>query len=119
MYRIPKELDLSPVVGEFTTQIRIGQFDIQFTFGRIDFAVQSPVKLFKDGVFLGLWEEGKWPSPAFYDLMNNEVKQCDIVSDRRIVFHFENGLKMHLEDSSDQYESMQISFDGQPPEWII
>jgi hypothetical protein len=29
MYGIPKELDLSSVVGEFTTQIRVGQFDLQ------------------------------------------------------------------------------------------
>ena len=26
---------------------------------------------------------------------------------------------MHLEDNSDQYESMQISFAGDPSQWII
>ncbi len=26
MYRIPDDLDLSPVVGESTTQLRVGQF---------------------------------------------------------------------------------------------
>ena len=41
MYGIPKELDLSPVLGEFTTQVRVGQFDLQFTFGSVSFAVQS------------------------------------------------------------------------------
>ena len=49
MYKIPKELDLSPVVGEFITQIRVGQFDLQFTFGPVNFAVGSPVNLFRDG----------------------------------------------------------------------
>jgi hypothetical protein len=34
MCRVPKDLDLSPVVGEFTTQVRVGQFDLQFTFGQ-------------------------------------------------------------------------------------
>ena len=53
MYRIPKDLDLSPVVGEFTTQVRVGQFDLQFTFGSVNFAVQSPVNLFRAGRALG------------------------------------------------------------------
>ncbi len=59
MYRIPKELDLSPVVGEFTTQVRVGQFDLQFTFGAVNFAVQSPVNLFREGKLVAHWEEGK------------------------------------------------------------
>jgi len=42
MYRIPKELDLSKAVGEFTTQIRVGKYDIQFEFGDVHFAVQTP-----------------------------------------------------------------------------
>ena len=119
MYRIPNELDLSRVVGELTTQVRVGQFDLQFTFGPVNFAVESPVNLFRDGKLVGHWEEGKWPDPGFYDIMNAEVRHCTVVSDRLIVFEFVNGLAMHLEDSSDQYESMQISFEGDPSPWII
>ena len=119
MYRIPKELDLTPVVGEFTTQVQVGQFDLQFTFGHVHFAVQSPVNLFRDGKPMAHWEEGKWPEPGFYDLMNTKVMRCEVVSDRLIVFQFDNGLEMHLEDNSDQYESMHISFAGNPSQWII
>jgi hypothetical protein len=119
MYRIPKELDLSRVVGEFTTQIRVGQFDLQFTFGPVNFAVQSPVNLFRNGKPIAHWEEGRWPEPGFYDLMNTEVRRCEVASDRLILFQFENGLEMHLEDSSDQYESMQISIEGDASQWII
>ena len=119
MYRIPKELDLSPVVGEFTTQVRVGQFDLQFTFGKVNFAIQSPVRLFRDGKQVAYWEEGKWPEPGFYDIMNTEVRRCEIVNDRLIVLQFDNGIEMHLEDNSDQYESMQISFAGNPSQWII
>jgi hypothetical protein len=119
MYRIPKDLDLSPVVGEFTTQVRVGQFDLQFTFGSVSFAVQSPVNLFRDGKLVAHWEEGRWPDPGFYDIMNTEVRRCEVVNDRLIVFEFENGITMHLEDSSDQYECMQISIGGNPSSWII
>jgi len=119
MYRMPADLDLSPVVGQFTTQLRVGQFDLQFTFGPVHFAVQSPVNLFRDGKLLAHWEEGRWPEPGFYDLMNSEVRRCKVVNNRLIVFEFENGITMHLEDSFDQYESMQISFEGEQTQWII
>ena len=119
MYRIPKELDLSPVVGEFTTQVRVGQFDLQFTFGSVSFAVQSPVNIFRSGELVAHWEEGKWPDPGFYDIMNSEVIRCEVLNDRLIVLAFENGLAMHLEDNSDQYESMQISFAGEPSPRIV
>jgi hypothetical protein len=119
MYRIPADLDLSPVVGQFTTQVRVGQFDLQFTFGPVNFAVQSPVNLFRDGKLLAHWEEGRWPDPGFYDLMNSEVRRCEVVNDRRILLEFDNGITMHLEDSSDQYECMQISFEGEQMQWII
>jgi hypothetical protein len=119
MYRIPKELDLSTVVGEFTTQVRVGQFDLQFSFGDVNFSVQSPVTLFRDGKVIARWEEGKWPEAGFYDIMNTEIKQCSVVNDRLITIKFDNGIEMHLEDSSDQYESMQITFKGNLSPWII
>ena len=119
MYRIPRELDLSLVVGEFTTQVRVGQFDLQFTFGPVNFAVQSPVNLFRNGEIVAHWEEGRWPDAGFYEIMDTTVRRCDIKSDRLIVLEFDNGISMHLEDSSDRYESMQITFEGSPSPWII
>jgi hypothetical protein len=119
MYRIPADLDLTPVVGQFTTQVRVGQFDLQFTFGPVNFAVQSPVNLFRDGKLLAYWEEGRWPDPGFYDLMNSQVRRFEVVNDRLILLELENGITMHLEDSSDQYECMQISFEGEQTQWII
>jgi hypothetical protein len=119
MHRIPKELDLSSVIGECTTQVRVGQFDLQFTFGPVNFVVESPVHLFRNGKQVALWEESMWPEPGFFDIMNSKVIRCEVIGDRLIVFEFENGLEMHLEDSSDQYESMQIFFAGNPSPWII
>jgi hypothetical protein len=119
MYGIPKELDLSPVVGAFTTQLGVGQFDLQFTLGPIRFAVQSPVNLFRNGGLIAHWEEGRWPEPGFFDVMNVEVTRCTVPNDRLIVLEFGNGIAMHLEDSSDQYECMQIYVEGNPSPWII
>ena len=51
--------------------------------------------------------------------MNAEVIRCEIVNERLIIFEFDNGIEMHLEDNSDQYESMKISFEGDPSLWVI
>jgi hypothetical protein len=59
MDRIPKELDLSAAAGEFATQLCVGQFDLQFTFGEISFVIQSHVNLFRDGKPFAHWEEGR------------------------------------------------------------
>lgn len=116
MYRIPQDLDLTPVVGEFTSQIRVGQFDLQFTFGEVNFAVYSPVKLLRSGGVFAQWEEGKWPDPGFYEIMNTKVTRCEVVNERLIVIEFANGIEMHLEDGSDQYESMEIRIGTS---WIV
>jgi hypothetical protein len=124
MYKIPKDLDLSSVVGEFTTQLRVGPNDLQFTFGHnahtVHFAIQSEVDLFRAGKLFAHWEEGKWPDPGFYEIMNIEVVRWEVPNDRLIVLEFANGIEMHLRDNSDQYESMQITFEGtNKPFWII
>jgi hypothetical protein len=77
------------------------------------------VNLFRDGKQIAHWEEGRWPEHGFFDIMNVKVRRCDVPNDRLIVLEFENGIAMHLEDSSDQYESMQIYFEGNPSPWII
>ena len=92
MYRIPNNLDLSPVVGQFTTQVRVGQFDLQFTFGPVSFAVQFPVNPFVKASSLGNGKEGRWPDPGFYDIMNATVRRRKVPNDRLIVIEFENGI---------------------------
>lgn len=111
MHRIPKDLDLDAALGAFTTQIRVGQFDLQFTFGPVSFAVQSPVNVFRDGQSVAHWEGGHWPDPGFYEVMNSELRRYEVVSERLLVLELDNGLALHLEDNSDQYESMQITFE--------
>jgi hypothetical protein len=118
MYRIPKDLELSKIVGQFTTQIHVGQFNIQFTFGDVSFAVQSPIKLIRSGEVVGSWHEGVWPSPQFFEIMNIEVAEYRSPDDRTIIICLNNGLEVHLSDNSDQFECMQISFAGEDA-WVI
>jgi hypothetical protein len=119
MYRVPLDLDLSTIVGESTTQIRVGQFDVQFTFGPVSFAIQSPVSLVRNGEVIGRWAEGRWPDSGFFETMNVKVSSWKIPNDRTILIHLENGIEIHLMDDSDSYECMQISTEGSPRPVII
>jgi hypothetical protein len=119
MYRFPKDLNLSPVIGEFITQFRVGQWDIQFTLGKVDFAIQSQITLLENNEQIGQWIEGQWPDPEFIKLFNSEVTEWEIISDQLLVLKFVNGIEMHLTDNSDQYESMQISFSSDDKQSII
>lgn len=103
------------LIGTETTQIRVGQFDIQFTIGRVDFCIQSKVTLHENGEEIGLWEEGQWPDSAFYKILNVPVKAVKIMLPKEIIITFESGISIRLCDSSDQFESMKISFDGKEP----
>jgi hypothetical protein len=126
MFRVPKDLDLSMVVGKTTTQLHVGQNDLQFTFdsgthtaGAAKFLVTSSVDLFRAGKLVAHWEEGKWPDPGFFDIMNTEVVRWEVPNDGVIVLEFANGIEMHLEDNSDHYESIEIWFEGNPVPVII
>lgn len=119
MYRIPRDLNLSKMVGQSTTQVLVGQFDIQFSFGEVHFAIQSSIDLVRNGKTIGRWQEGKWPSPQFFEIMNVDVTKYEIPNDRTIIVHLENGVEIHLSDDSDQFECMQISIEGEPNQWII
>ncbi|MBQ1782622.1 MAG: hypothetical protein II007_03125 [Gammaproteobacteria bacterium] len=111
-------MNLDVMVGSECTQIRVGQFDIQFSFGEVDFAVQSRIGLFKNEVEIGTWEEGKWPDCAFYEIMNVPVESVRIQGAMAIVITLKSGLSIHLFDNSEQYETMQITIGGGDP-WII
>ncbi|MEM8710835.1 MAG: hypothetical protein AAGG01_07780 [Planctomycetota bacterium] len=111
MYSVPADLDLSSTVGDFLTQIAVGQFDLQFTLGGTRFMAMSLVTLHRGGDQVAAWTQGTWPEPSFYDLMNTSVVTCEVENDRTITFQFENGIEMRLIDDSDEFESIHIRND--------
>jgi hypothetical protein len=116
MYGVPQDLDLSAVVGEFTTQIHVGQYDLQFTFGSVNFAVQSQASVLDGERVVAHWSEGVWPEAGFFDVMNTAVSGWTIGRDR-IVLDLENGLSLRFVDDSEQYETMQIRIGNDI--WVI
>lgn len=118
MYRVPKDLDLSEIVGKSSTQLKVGQFDLQFSFGDVDFLIESKVDLIREGRVIGHWSAGSWPSSSFFEMMNSEVTGFEIPNDRTIVIHLHGSLEVHMYDTEDEFECIQISMPGQNS-WII
>lgn len=119
MHGVPLDLDLSQVVGECATQIRVGQFDLQFTLGPVKFLLESLVALVRNGEVIGTWEPGRWPDSAFFEVMNSSVSRWEIPNSQTILIHLENGIELQLKDDSDRYECMQITVEGRPNSAII
>jgi hypothetical protein len=75
------------------------------------------VQLLRDEKFVAESDEGRWPDPGFFDIMNTAVCRCETVDDRHIEIQFENGLTMRLVADSDQYECLLITVNGNL--WVI
>ncbi|MDH3903501.1 MAG: hypothetical protein OEU84_15105 [Xanthomonadales bacterium] len=95
MFGIPSDIDLSKIIGQFTTQIRIGKYDFQFDLGDVSFCIYSPIKVLKDEQLHAAWKEGSWPDSGFLEIFNVPVSGFEIPDDRTIIIEFENGLEMY------------------------
>ncbi|EHY77410.1 hypothetical protein PstZobell_08231 [Stutzerimonas stutzeri ATCC 14405 = CCUG 16156] len=118
MYQIPKKLDLSEAIGQCTTQLRIGPFDIQFSFGKVNFNIQSQVILKSYGKTITQWEEGTWPDATFYEVFNIAMVDWQL-QENSIILRLENGMEMQLMAVNGGYECIQISIEGQDILWVI
>lgn len=108
MYGFPSDLDFHSLVGQFTTQICVGPYDLQFSLGDMRFIVTSPILLCRHGVEVGRWVGAGWPDASFYDVMNVAVVAVAMPDNRTLRLTFENGVEAILADVSDLHESMQI-----------
>jgi hypothetical protein len=117
MYRIPKDLDLAPLVGCTLVQMRLGRGDIQFNFdgSGIKISVWSKVDLRSAGNVIATWNQDVgWSSPEFQKLLNATVSGFRIPTDRLLEIEFDGELLLQLHDDSDMYECMQIYLPDEP-----
>jgi hypothetical protein len=119
MYGFPSSLDLLAMVGQSATQLHVGQFDLQFNLGPVHFTVESPVTLYRGDTAVARWEAERWPDAGFQEILNVKVAGYEVASNKLLVIAFANGMVMHLADSSDRCESLQITVSTDPPATVI
>lgn len=104
-------LNLDEIIGSEIQQICLGRYDVQFRFrSGTNIAVQSDVTLLDGDKQIATWSEAEnWSSLSFQQVFNVKVSSYSVHDDRVLQIEFENGLILRLHDSSDQYESFQIT----------
>jgi hypothetical protein len=116
---VPKEIDLSCAVGECSTQIKVGKFDIQFSLGKIWFAIMCPIQIFENDKEIGKWEEGSWPDKAFSKVLNVNMAGFEIPNQEFIILRFESGVEMIIRPETGPFESLTIGIEGVDGPWFI
>lgn len=111
MYRIPKDLDLAPLVGRTLVQMGLGRYDVQLNFdgSGIKISVWNTIVLRRGSDVIATWKSDEgWSSPEFQRLLNATVSGFGIPNDRLLEIEFDRDLLLQLEDDSDMYECMSI-----------
>jgi hypothetical protein len=112
-YRMPKNLNLDPLVGCTLVQLGLGRGDVQLNFDGSDIkiSVWSRIVLRLGGEVIATWKQNVgWSSPEFQELLNATVSGIRTPTDRLLEIEFDNRLVLQAHDDSDTYESMQIDF---------
>jgi hypothetical protein len=109
MYGFSKDLELGDIVGSEIQQICLGRSDVQFRFGtERAICAQALVEVFQDEELVSVWtQEGKWSNITFQMLLGVAVDNYAVLHERLLEFRFKDGLKLHLHDTSAQFESVQ------------
>jgi hypothetical protein len=110
MNGFPANLDLSETIGQSITGFFLGAWDLQFSLGKISFAIQSRVSLIRADSTIAEWKPGGWLPVSFREVFNEAVKAFAVISPKCLDLQLQNGLMLRLHDDSQHYESMQIYF---------
>jgi len=110
MYRIPYDLNLDDIVRSQILKICLGQHQVDFHFGSgRQITVYSDIEIFDRKTLIACWnEKSNWSTITFQKLLNTDIVSYEVINDRLLVIRFEGDIELHLKDSSDQYESIEI-----------
>jgi len=110
MYRIPHNLNLDDIVNSQIQKICLGRYQVDFQFGsgRL-ITVYGNIEIFDQKTLVASWnEKSNWSTTTFQKLLNINIVSYEVINDRLLGIRFEGNLELHLHDSSDQYESIEI-----------
>ena len=112
MHGVPANLDLQQFQGDYLTQLCIGQYDLQFNFGAgSNITVEGHWEL-RDA--RGILLDQAIKPPALRECYKVHVLLLATVTSflvdppRSFTLLFDNGMKLTVFDSSEQYESFSI-----------
>lgn len=111
MYRIPADFDWSVLEGLEVIQVCIDQFNLLLQLhpkGSINLQCEWSLR---DSAGIGIdrhIEHSERKSWRVHCLLAKKITKCIRASERVLIFEFEGGFVLTIEDDSDQYESFSI-----------
>jgi len=111
MHGVPKDLDLSKLIGRNLDQVAIGEFQIQFVFDRdFNISVEGHWELrdVNGELIDAAVDNSQRDEYRIHRLLGLEVSRWAIKPPKSITIGFLNGMKLEVFDSSSEYESFSI-----------
>ena|SRR5258708_4425785 len=110
MHRLPKETDLSFLLGKTVEQVCLGQFQTQVHLNAASISIEG-----KHALILAeenreiVWERSAFPADGISKLLGQTLSRVSVIEDGTIDLSFSSGDRLLVFDDSDQYESYQIT----------
>ncbi len=110
MHRIPKGLDLSPLVGLEITSLSIGQHEVILRFhpeGSVRMEGAWTLKDKKGIIIDESMEHADRDSWRIHKLLGSKIAKCVVRDGQHLDVHFDDYV-LEIEDDSDHYETFAI-----------
>ncbi|MBI2512552.1 MAG: hypothetical protein HYV96_11265 [Opitutae bacterium] len=110
MHRIPKSIDLTPLLGLEVMQIAISQNEVIFRLhpeGEIRLEGAWILKRGDKTVIDRSMEHAKRDAWCVHEILGNKITRCVVRDERHLEVHFADAV-LEIEDDSDYYETFAI-----------
>ena len=114
MHGFIRDLEIINLTGAEIMQIRLGICDVQFRFDSVHvFSAEGLVEVLQGETLISYWDaEIRWSDLSFQLLLNSEVKEYEVLSNRLLELRLKGDLALRFHDDSDQYECLHIHPEG-------
>jgi hypothetical protein len=113
MYGIPDDIDWSFLTGKPLEQVAIGIADVQLHFFKdVTVSIQSDFDHFSKGKRLSAAPELSKKATTLVSLLGSSINAVTTEARKTLILVFSNGDMLRVYDSSDHYESFNITYPG-------
>jgi hypothetical protein len=111
MRALPRDFDLSALMGQRLEQIRMGTFNLQFHFERdYSIACEGHVVVESNGRYVTVYGESGWADASVLPtLIGHSVTSWKVEGSHEFSLSLSNGAKMRFQSTTGSYEDFVIT----------
>ncbi len=113
MYGLPQDTDLTFLKGKQLLQVCIGYNEVILHFdGNVTITAQTEIGHNSGRELSAIYKTAIPAAPALVRFLHESVLNASVVSPGTLKLDFSNGEGLEIYDTSSQYESYQINYEG-------